>query len=171
MALSKPTFHTLRTLAVGRILVGAGTLILPSHSSFIFGLTPAAIPLQTDGINVMGRLFGVRDATLGVFLWRSLSTFNSRAPAVAGREARDGKGMETDRLIGNSAAEVEDAVARSQLTTALYLGMICDAVDVLSSILCIFEGSMTGRAIVFVGVGAFTFACMGFAGLRALKAL
>ncbi len=77
---------------------------------------------------------------------------------------------DANALPGPSAEALSHA-AKVQLTNALYLGLICDSVDVLSCLACIVNGDMTVRAEVLVAGGALAFACIGFAGLRALKGL
>lgn len=54
------------------------------------------------------------------------------------------------------------------MRTLLYFGLLIDAIDVVSSTVCIGEGSMGGKAIWLVGVGAVAFAGLGVVGLRAM---
>jgi hypothetical protein len=54
-------------VAIGRIVVGAGTWLAPNLSGRLFGLDPDGNPQ----LPYVGRLFGVRDAVLGAGVLRS----------------------------------------------------------------------------------------------------
>jgi hypothetical protein len=82
---------------------------------------------------------------LGVLLWR-LQTHSLRAS------------------LGDSG----NGQAHYYLKAVLNIGLVLDTMDLVSSIVCIAEGNLGGKAIWLVAGGAVGFAALGGAGLLAL---
>lgn len=82
-------------------------------------------------------------------LWRAYSSGSS------GMSTADPTSMKQQAM--GSAAD---------LSKLLWVGVFIDSVDAVSSALSIWEGSMGGRAIWLVGVGAAGFAGLGLLTLR-----
>lgn len=178
MSLSKPIVLSLRALAAARILVGSGTLLLPSQSAWIFGLSPSiAAASGAPGLTSLARLFGVRDMVMGGYLWTSLSSFESSTPATRHISAADAKmaasevePLTSDRQASHVAIEeLEQYSATRQLRHAIWLGLMCDSVDVCGGLACFLENGMSGQAMVLVYGGAALFASIGAIGLRAMR--
>lgn len=134
MAVSPPSsLHRLSTTAFAllRIGVGAISLFAPPLSARLFGIE------MNYHSRILSRLFGVRELVLGVLLWRA----HSRVSAAYGG-ASGGK------------EEVRMEWCRSDLRRVLLVGVVIDAVDAISSGVSVWEGSMGGKAIWLVGVGA-----------------
>jgi hypothetical protein len=147
-------------LSATRILVGASTLLLPSISGELFG-----IPSNAESL-IIARLFGVRDLVIGAYLWTSLGNVSS---STSQTESDDAGENETLKDPPDALALDEKTKAfwlTRQVRHALWLGVICDAVDACSSIAAVLDGSMSGRAIPLVGGGAVVFTLLGVVGLR-----
>jgi hypothetical protein len=128
-------------ISVSRIFAGSSTLFTPQLAGQLYG-----IPITYEA-NVVARLFGVRDLVIGAFLWSARSNL-SRAIAKA-----DG---------------VKITEAGRDVKTLLWMGMICDSVDVCSCVVAVFTEGMEGRAIGWVGVGAAVLAALAGVALRRL---
>lgn len=137
-----------KTLASTRMLVGAGCLLIPAISSRFFG-----IGLEAPS-RIFARLFGIRDLVLGAYLLTSYIEYTSSGSGSA---------------IALTPAAGQSYWLSRELRRALCIGLICDSVDVCSSILCIWEGNLSGRAIPLIGGGAAAFASLGVVGLRSLS--
>lgn len=183
--LSSTLTLTLRTLAAARFMVGAGSLIVPAHSAVFFGAAPAGTTLAATG--VIGRLFGVRDAVMGGYLWLALSKYKNLVDGREGvkgehgtvkadgeRQPLNGSTASVSTMldsgdVGAAVTTSEDSIELHQLKTALWIGVICDTVDVASSLICLADGAMSTRGLVLTTAGAATFACIGSVGLRAIR--
>lgn len=66
---------------------------------------------------------------------------------------------------GNAAKITE---ARRDVKNMLWMGMLCDSVDVCSSVVAVLTEGMEGRAIGLVGGGAALFAALAGVALRRL---
>ncbi|KAK5937290.1 hypothetical protein PMZ80_010590, partial [Knufia obscura] len=66
-------------------------------------------------------------------------------------------------------ARTINTIRRDNLGVALWLGLVCDAVDVASSIACAMEGNLSDMAKLSVGAGAALFAAISAQQLRSLK--
>jgi len=128
-------------ISVARILAGSSALLTPQLAGQLYGI--AIMPEA----NIVARLFGVRDLVIGAFLWSSRSNL-SRAIAKA-----DG-------------AKITEA--RRDLKNVLWMGMLCDSVDVCSCVVAVLTEGMEWRAIGWVGVGAAVFTALGGVALRRL---
>lgn len=180
MSLSKSIALSLRALATARILVGSSTLLLPSQSAWIFGLSPSiSAAASAPGLSALARLFGVRDMVMGGYLWTSLSGLESSTSKTRNIGATDGKvaTAESEPLSSHgrtghvASDEVERYSATRQLRHAIWLGLICDSVDVFGGLACFLESGMGWQAIVLVYGGAALFASIGIAGVRAMREL
>jgi hypothetical protein len=117
------------TFAVLRAAVGIGSLLAPSLSAHFFGIN------SNFDSRIVSRLFGARELTLGVLLWRAYVAASSG-------------GVRSDNAVAGRS------LASSELLKILWVGVILDGVDVVSSVVSVFEGSMGGKAVWWVGVGA-----------------
>lgn len=127
---------SIKTFALLRIAVGAGSLLIPNQAAKIFGV---------DSSRILSRLFGARELALGTLLWYALA---KSAP---------------------SAITASDSIYQRDLKRMLWIGIVIDSVDVISSAACVAEGNLGGKAIWLVGVGAAGFAGLGSVGLWASR--
>lgn len=129
-----------RTMAALRTGVGLGALFIPTITGNLVGLPT---PLNTSSI-IMTRLFGVRDALLGIALWSAIGQESQTCSNFTPQEAR----RYTRRL--------------------LWAGVLVDAVDICSVVTTsAFGGNMGVRALSVFGGGAVFFVLLGATGLRA----
>jgi hypothetical protein len=126
-------------LSIARILVGSSMLFAPRLAGQLFG-----VPIAPE-TNVVARLFGVRELVIGAFLWSGRGNI-SRTAAKA------------------DAAKIMEA--RRDVRNILGLGMLCDSVDVCSSVVAVLTEGMQGRAISLVGGGAALLAALAGVALR-----
>jgi len=179
---------SLKTLSTLRMLVGSSILILPRQIGPVFGIhiSPEA--------TIIARLFGIRDFVLGAYLWkavrdwakvrgrgthttsRSLATEIQQRPLIP-KDSTTPIGQ-ADRGTGISHLDSSDPSAQIQtittirhnnLCTALWLGLVCDGVDVASSIVCTIEGNLSDMAKIGVGAGAALFTAIAAQQLHRLK--
>ncbi len=117
---------------------------------------------------------------MGGYLWSSLSNFepfSSTASAKVGGPSREGKavvGVEETEPLTSPSVDRDGMVrysATRQLRHAIWLGLICDFIDVCGGLACLLESGMGGRAIVLVYGGAALFASIGTIGVRAVRGL
>ena len=100
----------------------------------------------------------------------------SRTQYISGVDAKTAGG-ESEPLTSEGDAgrtardELERYSATRQLRHAVWLGLICDSVDVCGGLACFLESGMSWQAIVLVYGGAAFFASIGVAGVRALRGL
>lgn len=140
MAATQPTtLHNFSAtvFALLRIGVGLSGLLVPSLSARFFGID------DNYQSRILSRLFGVRELTLGVLLWRAHQRVSA---SYAGRSETKEDGHVRS--------------CRSDLRRILLVGLLIDVVDAISSGVSVWEGSMGGKAIWLVGAGA-----VGAAGL------
>jgi hypothetical protein len=110
------------------------------------GLSPS-LTTKIFGINInsesgiVSRLFGARELALGIMLW----LVNNRQGRLNGVPTSEG---------------------HRDLRTLLAAGLCIDAADVVSSLVSIYEGSMSEQAIWLVGGGAVAASCAGAALLK-----
>jgi hypothetical protein len=126
-------------ISVARILAGSSTLFTPQLAGQLFGLP---INLETY---VIARLFGVRDMIIGAYLWSA-------------------RGHVSQAIARGDAAKIMQA--RRDVKNMLWMGMICDSVDVCSFAVAVLAEGMEGRAIGLVGGGAAAFAALAGVALR-----
>lgn len=132
-ALHATAFNTLATV---RSMIGVAALFHPSLACDTFGIE------MNHGSRILARLLGARECAISVLLW-----WASRNARFSGDRATAESDKSQDR-------------AKNNLKLLLWTGMAIDAIDSVSSAVSIWEGSMGGKAIWFVGVGA-----LGFVGL------
>ena len=116
---------------------------------------------------------------MGGYLWKSLSELKSGAPTSANQSIHKGEIeplTNSTSITSNANLDMDNEMKRysslRQLRHALWLGIICDAIDVCSCLACFLDGNLQEpRAIVLVWGGAALFAGMGITGLRAVKSL
>jgi hypothetical protein len=146
----------LKTLGGTRMLVGAGCLLFPSTSFQFFGID------FDPRSSIITRLFGIRDLALGAYLYLSATDFESSLLTTEQKRSED-------KTSTPEEERVRSFWLKSQLRHATWLGVVCDSVDVGSSIVCIWEGNLTGRAIPLVGAGAAVLALVGLTGIKGLS--
>lgn len=117
-------------------------LLTPQLGGKFFG-----IPLAPE-TNVLGRLFGIRDLTLGLLLWKVSSAFSGRAPQVGAA------------LVGHSARDFKHV---------LVIGAIVDSVDVISCLISAWHGEIEGKALFWGPFGAGLFAVLQLLAWRKVK--
>lgn len=125
-------------------MVGAAALFHPSLACDTFGIE------MNHGSRILARLVGARECAISVLLW------------WASRNAR----YQENRASANSGKSEERA--RDNLKLLLWTGLVIDVIDTVSSAVSIWEGSMGGKAVWFVGAGALAFAALGGASLGTL---
>ena len=136
----------LRALATGRTIVGSSMLLMPLQAGPLFG-----VPLNSSAA-VLGRLFGIRDLLMAIYLWRATNAYLQESTHG---HARD------DTKINSNYLDCRDLNERD-LKSVLSFGLICDSVDVVSCLVCILEGNLTDLAKVLAAGGAALFAVTGF---------
>lgn len=150
----------LKTLSGTRMLVGAASLLFPSASSQLFGID------IDPRFSIIARFLAIRDLALGAYVYLSMTGFESSLLPTG--QQRSG-----DKTLTSSEEKEEKRVRsfwlKRQLQHATWLGVVCDSIDVGSSIVCIWEGNLTGRAIPLVGGGAAAFALVGLTGIQGLS--
>ncbi len=97
--------------------------------------------------NIVARLFGVRDVVIGAFLWSARNKVSRAIAKVDGARITD---------------------ARQDLKYVLWMGMLCDSVDICSCVVAVLAEGMEGKAIGWVGVGAAFFVAAAGVALRRL---
>lgn len=136
---SKPSL-LITAFALTRAAVGLSGLLIPGQAASIFGVD------ANYGSRIMGRLFGARELALGGMLW-----FASRSAGAT-----------------TTTEKASQLVGPQHLPLVLWIGLFIDAADMISSTACVLEGSMGGKAIWLVGVGAGVFAALGGIGLASV---
>ncbi|KAF7712049.1 Uncharacterized protein PECH_005271 [Penicillium ucsense] len=119
-------------VAIGRCFAGGIMLLAPRLGGQLFGIS-----LSPES-QVFGRLFGIRDLTLGVLLWKVSSAFHSMS-----------RPQDNANLINPSAMD---------LRTVLTIGVLIDLVDVVSCLISAYRGEIQGKALFWGPCGAAIFA-------------
>lgn len=149
MSLAPITNTTLTTLAVARILVGAGSLVSPQRSCALLGLE------YHRSSAMLSRLFGGRDFALGAALYWALRKYWVQRGVEEGKK-RDEVGLASFWLL-------------RQLRMVVWLGVICDAIDIASVAVGVLEGTLErGSPVVSLGAPAVGATLLGLLGLRGL---
>jgi hypothetical protein len=162
MATSKMAFPltsklALKTLSGTRILVGAGTLLLPSASSRVFGID------FDPRCSIVARVFAIRELALGAYLYLSTTGLESSLSTQEQKRSNE----KTSTLSAEEEGErVRSFWLKRQLQHTTWLGVVCDSVDVGSAIFCIWEGNLTGLAIPLLGAGAAALGLVALTGIR-----
>ncbi|KIW68959.1 hypothetical protein PV04_04870 [Phialophora macrospora] len=172
---------SLKTLSALRMAVGASCLLIPRHAGAMWG-----VPLAAGGESALfGRMVGVRDFVLGAYLWRRVGDVERAtkttadapfresllrkpaggAAAAAGGEdggAGGAKGIPAFAQSSEAAVSVSPIDhATSNLRSALWLGLICDLVDLVSVGACWVEGNpISAMGELSIGGGAALFAAV-----------
>ncbi|POY71848.1 hypothetical protein BMF94_5209 [Rhodotorula taiwanensis] len=131
------------TLSILHITVGASALVAPSFTAAFFGLVPE------PGSILVTRLFGSRDLALGLALYRAFRSTSSRPrPPVAS------PGVRVPRILSEAQKG------------ALWIANLVNGIDVLSSLVCYFEGNIGVAGLLWGGPGAAFLLGLGLLGLR-----
>jgi hypothetical protein len=172
-ALSAPTSLALRFLSSARILVGTGCLLLPAHSAVLAGASPAGT--SAAAVNVIARLFGSRDLVLGGYLWVALSKYDRKLEGIVENTIIPGGSKEREPLAavksndGPLGENKHDVGEVQHLRAALWLGLTCDVIDVVSTLFCVVDAEMGTRGMVIATGGAVLLATLGAMGLKIIK--
>jgi hypothetical protein len=170
--LSAPTSLALRFLSSARILVGTSSLLLPTHAAVLFGASPSGT--SAAAVNVIARLFGSRDLVLGGYLWVALSKYDQKLKGTpredVSQEIQEREPLTAGKSTVRPVSQDGECVAEVQhLRTALWLGLTCDIIDVVSTLVCVVDAGMGMRGMVAVTGGAVLLAALGVVGLRVMK--
>ena len=126
-----------RAMAMLRLVVGGGSLVLPTLAGTFSGIAPRSNTVT------MTRLFGVRDFALALALLTAQRQDSQPLPLLAAGEAR------------------------RNLRRVLWIGILVDAVDMCSCVAGVVDGSIDVLGMWTLGGGALAFVCAGIAGLSA----
>tara|TARA_R110002060_G_scaffold3453_1_gene5422 strand:- start:352 stop:792 length:441 start_codon:yes stop_codon:yes gene_type:complete len=128
-------------ISITRAFAGASALFTPQLAGQLFG-----IPIYREA-NIIARLFGVRDLLLGLTLWIAhRRVFRARAKSDTAKFAE----------------------SKRDLNAVVWMGLICDSVDVCSCVIAVMAEGMEGRAIALTGGGAGLFVALAGLVLRRL---
>ena len=126
------TSHSGLIYTLSLLRTGVGAISLLSPS-----LTAAIFGLEINrGAGIVSRLFGAREIALGMTLWY----INSRQRHLT---------------------TVPTSQEYQHLKALLAVGLCIDVVDSMSSLVSIWEGSMSGKAVWLVGGAAAAASCLG----------
>lgn len=162
---------SLRVLSTMRLIVGTSCICIPRQVGPLVG-----VPIVPESM-ILSRMVGIRDFVLGAYLWKRTSEWER----VAAASSASGVGVDAPLLTKDPAAttpegglcggperpegetgggptltpirgqEMENA--ESALRSALWLGLVCDAVDIASMLVCSLEGNLSDLAKAAIGVG------------------
>ncbi|KIX00620.1 uncharacterized protein Z518_09685 [Rhinocladiella mackenziei CBS 650.93] len=166
---------SLKALSVLRMLVGTSCLVIPRQIGPLVGVSVAPEAV------VFARLVGIRDFVLGAYLWKRVreweaaqtvgGTESQRAPLIHKRTSGLEYGNITSGIpqtVPNSEAfegptttTLRQNMCNENLRSAVWLGLICDGVDIASCLVCTIEGNLSDLAKITLGGGAFVAAAIG----------
>ncbi|KAF3394516.1 hypothetical protein F1880_005563 [Penicillium rolfsii] len=132
-ALSFTSNSSISFVAIARSFAGGIMLLAPQIGGQFFG-----IPFAPEA-NVVARLFGIRDLTLGFLLRRFSLDFSSAL-------------SKSDTALANQSGR--------DLKRILFVGMIIDSVDVVSCLISAWNGEIAGKAMFWGPCGAGIFALL-----------
>jgi hypothetical protein len=135
---------SISAISIIRAVVGGSMLLGPEHSAQLFG-----VPLAPE-TSIIGRLFGSRDLALGALLWYA------RATAIS----------PSNILHFSNEAVSKDATGI--LKYALYTGVAVDLMDIGGCAVAFLDGTISERAVAFLGGGAVLLVTLAGFGLRSL---
>lgn len=161
----------LQGISILRMATGLACMVVPRQTTPLFGVSMLA---ETS---VLARLFGSRELVVGAYLWKTVSDWQDAgkvAAAAAGGSERtplvgnatghgDGsrKAGGDVRVPGQAEAWVSvETAAKPTVAAAIWLGMVCDAIDVVSVAACAWEGNVDTFAILNIGGAGATFALL-----------
>jgi len=172
----------LKTISVMRMAAGVSTLIVPRQVGPLFGLA------MSPESSLLARLFGSRDFVLGAYLWKTVREWD----ASPGKQPQGGDGVREGLLSRNTASghgshtaaktdglpsfaqEQENVVPiqvvrHNNVATAVWLGVLCDGIDILSATFCLFERNVSELAFLELGGTALVLTAAGLWQLRVLQ--
>ncbi|KEF62913.1 uncharacterized protein A1O9_00887 [Exophiala aquamarina CBS 119918] len=172
----------IKTLSVMRMAAGLSTLIVPRQVGPLFGLA------MSPESSLLARLFGSRDFVVGAYLWKTAREWDtSQVQQLQGEEGvREGLLSRTDSSShGSGTAAKSDGVPgfaqdqgnyistatvrHNNVTTALWLGVACDAVDILSATVCLIERNISDLAFLELGSAALVLTAAGLWQLKVMQ--
>jgi hypothetical protein len=182
----------LKTISALRIAAGLTSLIVPRQIGPLFG-----VPMAPEA-SILARLFGSRDLVLGAYLWKTVSEWDatrrqsqdeggvrdvllsrntttvqgSNAPGVSASSiAAKIDGVPNFAGLGQEQGHVVSmsTVRQNNVATALWLGVACDALDVLSCGVGLLEGSLSDMAVLELGGAAVILTAAGLWQLSVLQ--
>lgn len=171
---------------------GVTSLIVPRQVGPLFG-----VPMAPEA-SILARLFGSRDLVLGAYLWKTVREWDaSRHQSQDEGGARDGllSGNRTtvqgSHVTGVGASTIGakidgvpkfagleqkqgqvvsmSTVRHNNVATALWLGVACDAVDILSCGVSLLEGNISDMAFLELGGAAVILTAAGLWQLNVLQ--
>ena len=135
-----------------RMAAGLTALVAPRQTVPLFGLA-----MSTES-SMLARLFGSRDLVLGYYLWKTVKDWqhsprkSTIAPSGSERTPLVGNAGKNNTDDGQAGTLVSvDTVAKQNVITAVWLGLACDAIDVVSVAACALEGNLEMPAVVSIG--------------------
>lgn len=186
----------LKTISILRMVAGVSTLIVPRHVGPLFGLPlapEASVFVRLFGARdfVIGAYLwktvrdwdisqgssrqdgdgggdgdGVRDGLLA-----RPTTISARGGDAAAAAALKDSGIPKSVGLESSQAKTVSmsTIRHNDVATALWLGIVCDAIDVVSYAACLIEGNVTSMAGVELGGSAVVLTVAGLWQLNVLK--
>lgn len=172
----------IKTISVVRMAAGVSSLIVPRQIGPLFGLA------MSPEASMLARMFGARDFVVGAYLWKTVREWDG-SPA----QQRQGEAGVRDGLLsrntpsgqGSGVAAKTDGVPRfaqeqehvvpmatvrhNNVATALWLGVACDAVDILSATVCLLERNISDLAFLELGGAALVLTAAGLWQLKVLQ--
>lgn len=160
---------TLQGIAILRMVFGLGSIVAPRQITPLFGI---ALPTETT---VLARLFGSRELMVGAYLWKTVSDWQDARKADAAAAAGSpsvgnttGQGDGSSKKAGGDVkfpgqtetwVSVQTAAKRT-VAAAAWVGMACDAIDVISIGVCALEGNVDMFTILNIGGAGAGFALL-----------
>jgi len=148
---------TLTTLSTLRMAAGVGLLAAPRLTTIAF-LVPYA-----SSASLITRMGGVRDFVLGALLFTANRNRSASASIISSPSDEGVVKPDTEPLLGGVRNGEMGEVRR-----ALMAGMLVDAVDIVSCLVCMGEGTLPLEGMGIAGGGAVVFLGLGAWGLRAV---
>lgn len=149
--MNRSTIIAVNTLSMLRMGVGLGLLGMPSKTAELF-LLPA-IPNATIAL----RMAGVRDFAIGGLLYATkLATLQARNV-----EPKQDNSPASSLLGKGDLKLAEKITSNDELRRALVTGIVVDAIDIVSCIICFEQGTLPGDAALLIGGGAVAFFGLG----------
>lgn len=173
---SRPYLLPLKTLSALRMVIGTSCLLIPRQAGAIWGVPLAAGPESV----LFARMAGIRDFVLGAYLWKRTGDVEKvrKIGAQEGMGVRTGLLGKTSGFGGQAGATTtaaesrlidahaeaetaQDDQALSNIRSALWLGLVCDLVDLASVGIGFIEGNpISGMGEFCIGGGAALFAAV-----------
>lgn len=157
---------TASTLALLRVTTGVTLLLFPTINSALH-LFPLALPLGIS-TSLALRLGGAREVAVAMLLWRVVQRYQ---PHTKGGAVVDSNGVKGDAVTVQTApllecsasAEAAEVGRKDWVLYALKMGMVLDAVDVLSCVACALETNDASTSGLMVTAGTALAGCVAWA--------